>query len=150
MEQHVLGTVSGQSSLGTVLGQCSLGTVLDQSSLGTKQSWDSGLGTLLLGQWSWDSGLGTSVWGHWSWDIRLGTLTRSTGTTLNSLETVERKSWNSIKQGGTKRVLSQGEVTNCKIKILYPNLTYRIFKSFGKVVFNKLSIPFIKFCQKRF
>ena len=50
LEQHGLGTVSGQSSLGTVVGQCSLGTVLDQSSLGTKQSWDSGLGTLVLGQ----------------------------------------------------------------------------------------------------
>ena len=50
LEQHGLGTVSGQSSLGTVLGQCSLGTVLDQSSLGTKQSWDSSLGTVVLGQ----------------------------------------------------------------------------------------------------
>ena len=45
-----LGTVLGQCSLGTVLGRCSLGTVLDQSSLGTKQSWDTGLGTVVLGQ----------------------------------------------------------------------------------------------------
>ena len=61
--------VLGQCSLGTVLGQCSPGTVLDQSSLGTVlgqysletvQSWD---GTV-LGQWSWDSGLGTVVLGH--------------------------------------------------------------------------------------
>ena len=35
---------------GKVLGRCSLGTVLDQSSLGTKQSWGTGLGTLVLGQ----------------------------------------------------------------------------------------------------
>ena len=56
------------------------------------------------------------VSGQGCWDSGLGTLTRSTGTTLNSLGTVERKSWNSIKKGGTKRVLSQVEVTNCKIK----------------------------------
>ena len=45
-----LGTVLGQCSLGTVWGRCSLGTVLDQSSLGTTQSWDTGLGTVVLGQ----------------------------------------------------------------------------------------------------
>ena len=50
LEQHGLGTVSGQSSLGTFLGRCSLGIVLDQSSLGTKQSWDTSLGTVVLGQ----------------------------------------------------------------------------------------------------
>ena len=61
--------VLGQCSLGTVLGQCNPGIVLDQSSLGTVlgqysletvQSWD---GTV-LGQWSWDSGLGTVVLGQ--------------------------------------------------------------------------------------
>ena len=57
-------TVLGQSRDRAVLGRCSLGTVLDQSSLGTKQSWDTGLGTLVLGQWSWDSGLGTVVLGQ--------------------------------------------------------------------------------------
>ena len=50
LEQYSLGTVLGQCSLGTVLGRCSLGTVLDQSSLGTTQSWDTGLGTVVLGQ----------------------------------------------------------------------------------------------------
>ena len=66
--------VWGQSWGNTFLGQCSLGTVLDQSSLGMKQSWDSGLGTVVLGQWSWDIGLGTLVLGQWSWDSGLGTL----------------------------------------------------------------------------
>ena len=53
----------------TVLGQYqrSLGTVI-------KKSWDSGLGTVILGQWSWDSGLGTLALGQWSWDSGLGTL----------------------------------------------------------------------------
>ena len=51
----------------TVLGQC-------QRSLGTAQSWDSGLGTVVLGQWSWDSGLGTMVLGQWSWDSGPGTV----------------------------------------------------------------------------
>ena len=64
LEQYSLGTVLGQCSLGTVWGRCSLGTVLDQSSLGTTQSWDSGLGTLVLGQWSWVSGLETLVLGQ--------------------------------------------------------------------------------------
>ena len=50
LEQYSLGTVLGQCSLGTVWGRCSLGTVLDQSSLGTTQSWDTGLGTVVLGQ----------------------------------------------------------------------------------------------------
>ena len=49
-EKCSLGTVLGQCSLGTVLGRCSLGTVLGQSSLGTTQSWDTGLGTVVLGQ----------------------------------------------------------------------------------------------------
>ena len=43
-------TVLGKCSLGTVLGRCSLGTVLGQSSLGTTQSWDTGPGTVVLGQ----------------------------------------------------------------------------------------------------
>ena len=64
LEQYSLGTVLGQCSLGTVLGRCSLGTDLGQGSLGTTQSWDTGLGTLVLGQWSWDSGLGTVVLGQ--------------------------------------------------------------------------------------
>ena len=42
----------------------------------------------------------TVVLGQGSWDSVLGTLTRSTGTALNSLGKVERKSWNSIKKGG--------------------------------------------------
>ena len=50
MEQYSLGTVLGQCSLGKVWGRFSLGTVLDQSSLGTTQSWDTGLGTVVLGQ----------------------------------------------------------------------------------------------------
>ena len=54
MEQFILGTVLGQYSLGTVLGQCSLRTVSGQSSLGS----------VVLGQWSWDSGLGTVVLGQ--------------------------------------------------------------------------------------
>ena len=66
--------VFGHCSLGTVLEQYSLGTVLGQSSLGTTQSWDSGLGTLVLGHWSWDTGLGTVVLGQWSWDSSLGTV----------------------------------------------------------------------------
>ena len=57
---------------------------------------------LVLGHWSWDISLGTLVLGHWSWDTSLGILTGSTGTTLNSLETVERKSWNSIRRGVLK------------------------------------------------
>ena len=57
--QCSLGTVLGQCSPGTVLVQSSLGTVLGQYSLETVQSWD---GTV-LGQWSWDSGLGTVVLG---------------------------------------------------------------------------------------
>ena len=105
--EEVLGHCTLQSwgkqwdSLGTVLG-----TVLDQSSLGTKQSigwghwsigfgtlvWDSGLGTLVLGQsglgkWSWYInniglvGLGTLVLGHHkSWDISLGTRAIGLGT----------------------------------------------------------------------
>ena len=53
--------ILGQCSLGTVLGRCSLGTVLGQRSLGTTQSWDTSLGTVILGQWSWECGLGTVV-----------------------------------------------------------------------------------------
>ena len=51
----------------TVLGQY-------QRSLGTdiKKSWDSGLGTVILGQWSWDTSLGTVVLGQWSWDTSFG------------------------------------------------------------------------------
>ena len=60
-----------------------LSTVLRQCSPGPEQSWDSGLGTVVLGQWSWDSGLGTVVLdsglgtvvlGQWSWDRGLGTV----------------------------------------------------------------------------
>ena len=76
-----LGTVLGQSSFGTILGQYSLVTVrswdsavLGQRSHGTVQSWDTGFGTVVLGQWSWDSGLGTVVLGQWSWDSGLGTV----------------------------------------------------------------------------
>ena len=59
------------SGLGTV--------VLGQYSLGTVQSSDSGLGTVVLGQWSCDSGLGTvqswdSGLGQWSRDSCLGTV----------------------------------------------------------------------------
>ena len=32
----------------------------------TVQSWDSGVGTVVLGHWSWDSGLGTVVLGKYS------------------------------------------------------------------------------------
>ena len=57
----------------TVLGQCSLGTVPKKSwdsavlgqyqrSLGTVQSWDST--KEVLGQWSWDTSLGTVVLGQ--------------------------------------------------------------------------------------
>ena len=63
-----LGTV--QSWDGTVLGQCS-SAVLGQCSLGTVRSWNTGLGTVVLGQWSWDSALGTVVLGHWFWDSGL-------------------------------------------------------------------------------
>ena len=38
------------------------------------------------------------VLGQGSWDSGLGTLTRSTGTTLNSLGTVERKSWGVLRE----------------------------------------------------
>ena len=51
-----------------------LSTVLGQCSPGPEQSWDSGLGTLALGQWSWDSGLGTVFLGQRSWDSGLGTV----------------------------------------------------------------------------
>ena len=51
------------------------------------------------------------VMGQWSWDTN-----KKYWDNTDSLGTVERKSWNSIKKGGTKRVLSQVEVTNCKIK----------------------------------
>ena len=61
--QCSLGTVMGQCSPGIVLNQSSLGTVLGQYSLGTAQSWDSGLGIVVLGQWSWDTSLGTVVLG---------------------------------------------------------------------------------------
>ena len=54
--QRSLGTVQSWDSTKEVLGQCSLGTV-------PKKSWDSGLGTLALGQWSWDSSLGTVALG---------------------------------------------------------------------------------------
>ena len=54
---QTLGDKSWDSGLGTmVLGQCSLGTV---------RSWDTGLGTVVLGHWSWD---------QWSWDSGLGTV----------------------------------------------------------------------------
>ena len=43
--------VLGQSWDGAVLGQYSLGTVLGQCGLGTVRCWDSGLGTVVLGQW---------------------------------------------------------------------------------------------------
>ena len=85
----------GHCSLGTVLEQYSLGTVLGQSwesGLGTvvlgQWSWDSGLGTLVLGQWSWDSGLGTVVLGHWSWDSGLGTVVLGHWSWDNRLGTV--------------------------------------------------------------
>ena len=54
------------------LDQSSLGTVLGQYSLETIQSWDSGLGIVVLGQWSWETSLGTVVLGQWSWDSGLG------------------------------------------------------------------------------
>ena len=60
---------------------------------------DVRLGTLVLGRWSWVIGLGTLVLGRWSWDVGLRIPTRSTGTTLNSLGTVDGKSWNSIRKG---------------------------------------------------
>ena len=56
--KHLL-IVLGQCSPGIVLDQSSLGTVLGQYSLETIQSWDA----TVLGQWSWDSGLGTVVLG---------------------------------------------------------------------------------------
>ena len=64
-----LGTVrSWDSGLGTVvLGQCSLGMVLGQCSLGTTLG-QCGLGTVQSWDWSWDSSLGTVVLGQWSWD----------------------------------------------------------------------------------
>ena len=66
--------VLGHCSLGTVLEQYSLGTVLGQSWDGAVlgHSWARAvlvrhsLGTLVLGQESWDSGLGTVVLGQWS------------------------------------------------------------------------------------
>ena len=64
--------VWGQSWSNTVLGQswdrAVLGQSWDSAVLG--QSWSravlvrNSLGTLVLGQWSWDSGLGTVVLGH--------------------------------------------------------------------------------------
>ena len=65
--------VLGQYSLGTlILGQWSWEWSCD-SGLGTvvlgHWSRDSGLGIVVLGQWSWDSGLGTQ-----SWDTSLGTV----------------------------------------------------------------------------
>ena len=52
--------VLGQSWTRAVLGQYSL----EQYSLGTVRSWDSGLGTVVLGQWAWDTSLGTVVLGQ--------------------------------------------------------------------------------------
>ena len=74
-----LGTVrSWDSGLGTVvLGQCSLGMVLGQCSLGTTLG-QCGLGTVQ----SWDSGLGTVVLGQWSWDSGLGTVRSWNSTVL--------------------------------------------------------------------
>ena len=56
--------VLGQSWTRAVLVQSWDTTALRQYSLGTARSWDTSLGTVVLGQWSWDSGLGTMVLGH--------------------------------------------------------------------------------------
>ena len=58
----------------TVQSWDSLGPEQSCYGLGTIQSWDIGLGTVVLGQWSWDSSLGTVVLGQWSWDSGLGTI----------------------------------------------------------------------------
>ena len=81
--------VLGQSSLGTVLGQYSL----EHYSLGTVRSWDSGLGTVVLGQWSWDSGLGTLALGQWSWDSGLGTVVLGQWSWDRGLGTVVLGQW---------------------------------------------------------
>ena len=80
--------VWGQSWDSAVLGQSWDGAVLDQSSLGTKQSWDSGLGTVVLGHYSWDSSLGTVGLGQWSWDTGLGTVVLGQWSWDTSLGTV--------------------------------------------------------------
>ena len=92
-----LGTVSKKSWDSAVLGQFWDGAVLGQRSLGTTQSWDTSLGTVILGVWSWECGLGTLVLGQWSWDSGLGTLVLGHWSWDSSIGTVVlgRQSWDS-------------------------------------------------------
>ena len=71
-----MGQWSWDSSLGTVvLGQSWDSAVLGRCGRGTEQSWDSAiLGRCGLGALVWDSGRGTVGLGQWSWDRSLGTV----------------------------------------------------------------------------
>ena len=91
--------VWGQSWDSAILGQCWTRTVLIQS-------WDSGLGTVVWGQWSWDSGLGTVVLGQWSWDSGLGTVVLGQWFRDSGLGIVVLGQWSWDKGLGT-RVLGQ-------------------------------------------